>query len=150
MAQVEAFRFKEDQKRALVSRLLQRQCVSAAMGIAWESVLIKRTKGRKPFATNKGLDRSQAPNFNFNVSHEVRAYTEVKRSIKRLIHPMRYGIPLRVACISHCGEARRAHRIIVARIVSALEKLQEQICATCHAISSATQRKHVYLHSLAY
>ena len=71
MAQVEGFRFKEDQKRALVSRLLQRQCVSAAMGIAWESVQIKRTKGRKPFATNKGLDRSQAPNFNFNVSHEV-------------------------------------------------------------------------------
>ena len=36
-------------------------------------VTIKRTKGRKPFVTNKGLDKSGAPNFNFNVSHEVRA-----------------------------------------------------------------------------
>lgn len=68
---MEAFRFKDDQKRALVSRLLQRQCVSAAMSLAWESVQIKRTKGRKPFVMNKGLDRSGAPNFNFNVSHEV-------------------------------------------------------------------------------
>ena len=80
---MEAFRFKEDQKRALVSRLLQRQCVSAAMGIAWESVLIKRTKGRKPFATNKGLDRSQAPNFNFNVSHEVCCASQSLSSVPR-------------------------------------------------------------------
>jgi phosphopantetheinyl transferase len=36
--QVEAFKFKEDQKRALVSRLLQRQCVTAALGIPWEKV----------------------------------------------------------------------------------------------------------------
>ena len=69
--QVEAFRFKDDQKRALVSRLLQRQCVSAAMSLSWESVQIKRTKGRKPFVMNKTMDRSGAPNFNFNVSHEV-------------------------------------------------------------------------------
>ena len=68
---MEGFRFKEDQKRALVSRLLQRQCVSTAMGLTWESVQIKRTKGRKPFVMNRGMDRSQAPNFNFNVSHEV-------------------------------------------------------------------------------
>lgn len=68
---MEGFRFKEDQKRALVSRLLQRQSVSAAMGLAWEKVQIKRTKGRKPFVMNKAMDRSQAPNFNFNVSHEV-------------------------------------------------------------------------------
>ena len=68
---MEAFRFKDDQKRALVSRLLQRQCVSAAMSLSWESVQIKRTKGRKPFVMNKTMDRSGAPNFNFNVSHEV-------------------------------------------------------------------------------
>ncbi|CAL5226778.1 g9635 [Coccomyxa viridis] len=68
--EVEAFRFKDDQKRALVSRLLQRQCVSAAMSLSWESVQIKRTKGRKPFVMNKTMDRSGAPNFNFNVSHE--------------------------------------------------------------------------------
>ena len=68
---MEAFRFKDDQKRALVRRLLQRQCVSAAMSLAWETVQIKRTKGRKPFVMNKTMDRSGAPNFNFNVSHEV-------------------------------------------------------------------------------
>lgn len=71
VAQVEAFKFKEDQKRALVSRLLQRQCVAVAFGIPWEKVLIKRTKGRKPFVISKGLDKTHAPNFNFNVSHEV-------------------------------------------------------------------------------
>ena len=68
---MEAFRFKDDQKRALVSRLLQRQCVSEAMSLSWQSVQIKRTKGRKPFVMNKSMDRSGAPNFNFNVSHEV-------------------------------------------------------------------------------
>ena len=115
--QVESFKFKEDQKRALVSRLLQRHCVTAALGIPWEKVrlrhdtvhhagrtalyscpyswllamwrmsrvgsllsnplpcmqvVIKRTKGRKPFVVTRGLDKSAAPNFNFNVSHEVR------------------------------------------------------------------------------
>ncbi|EIE24817.1 4'-phosphopantetheinyl transferase [Coccomyxa subellipsoidea C-169] len=68
--EVESFKFKDDQKRALVSRLLQRQCVAVALGIPWEKVLIKRTKGRKPFVINKGLDKTHAPNFNFNVSHE--------------------------------------------------------------------------------
>jgi hypothetical protein len=34
-------------------------------------VMIKRTKGRKPFVVTRGLDKSAAPNFNFNVSHEV-------------------------------------------------------------------------------
>ena len=70
---MESFKFKEDQKRALVSRLMQRQCVAVALGIPWEKVLIKRTKGRKPFVINKGLDKTHAPNFNFNVSHEVRS-----------------------------------------------------------------------------
>ena len=34
-------------------------------------VVIKRTKGRKPFVITRGLDKAAAPNFNFNVSHEV-------------------------------------------------------------------------------
>ena len=58
---MEAFRFKDDQKRALVSRLLQRQCVSAAMSLAWETVQIKRTKGRKPFVMNKSNGPQRGP-----------------------------------------------------------------------------------------
>ncbi len=80
--QVEAFRFKEDQKRALVSRLLQRQCVAVALGIQWEKVLIKRTKGRKPFLINKGVDKIHAPNFNFNVSHEVKPFFLISPSCR--------------------------------------------------------------------
>ena len=34
-------------------------------------VQIKRTKGRKPFVI-AAVERPHAPNFNFNVSHEVR------------------------------------------------------------------------------
>lgn len=47
-AQVEAFKFKEDQKRALVSRLLQRQCVTAALGIPWEKVKSMQLTARVP------------------------------------------------------------------------------------------------------
>ncbi len=71
-AQVEFFRFKDDQKRALLSRLLQRRCVSLALGLPWGRVHIKRTKAKKPFAVGAPA-RPHAPNFNFNVSHEVRA-----------------------------------------------------------------------------
>ena len=35
---MEAFKFKDDQKRAIISRLLQRHCVSVALGIPWEKV----------------------------------------------------------------------------------------------------------------
>eukprot|EP00884_Botryococcus_braunii_P009141 jgi/Botrbrau1/18228/Bobra.53_1s0084.1 len=69
--QVEAFKFKEDQKRAMVSRLLQRQCIHTALGVPWKQVKVKRTRGRKPFAAlPPSVDKSHAPNFNFNVSHE--------------------------------------------------------------------------------
>jgi len=66
---VRKFKFKEDQKRALVSRLLQRRCCQTALGIEWSDIAIKRTKGRKPFLSNPANDEL-APNFNFNVSHE--------------------------------------------------------------------------------
>ena len=69
--QVESFRFKDDQKRALLSRLLQRRCVSVALGVPWDKVRIKRTKAKKPFAVGVSA-RAHAPNFNFNVSHEAR------------------------------------------------------------------------------
>mmetsp|Transcript_47803 Transcript_47803/g.120659 ORF Transcript_47803/g.120659 Transcript_47803/m.120659 type:complete len:296 (+) Transcript_47803:194-1081(+) len=66
---VERFMQRADQKRALVSRLMQRRAASRALGIPFEAVTIKRTKGRKPFVSNS-VDRSSTPNFNFNVSHE--------------------------------------------------------------------------------
>ena len=42
---------------------------------------IKRTKGGKPFCTNSG-SRASAPNFNFNVSHEVG-----QRGLKHNMYP---------------------------------------------------------------
>jgi len=63
------FKFMDDKKRAIVSRLLQRRCVEENIGILWEDIDIKRTKGRKPFLATK-TNCTYAPNFNFNVSHE--------------------------------------------------------------------------------
>ena len=51
-------------------RLLQRKCASDVLGIELDKVEIRRTKGGKPFAV-ADVDRPHAPNFNFNVSHEV-------------------------------------------------------------------------------
>lgn len=65
------FKFFDDQKRALVSRLLQRHVATVALGIPFQAVVIKRTKGRKPYIANEGVDRSPCPNFNYSVSHEV-------------------------------------------------------------------------------
>ncbi|KIY97811.1 L-aminoadipate-semialdehydedehydrogenase-phosphopantetheinyl transferase [Monoraphidium neglectum] len=64
------YRFEDDRKRALASRLLVRRCCADALGIPWRQVVVKRTRGRKPFCANAGVGRSNAPNFNFNVSHE--------------------------------------------------------------------------------
>jgi 4'-phosphopantetheinyl transferase len=67
--QVRRFKFEADQKRALVSRLLQRAAISRVLGIPWADIIIKRTKGQKPFlATPHSVP--WAPNFNYNVSHE--------------------------------------------------------------------------------
>eukprot|EP00241_Pyramimonas_parkeae_P007284 CAMPEP_0114234862 /NCGR_PEP_ID=MMETSP0058-20121206/5934_1 /TAXON_ID=36894 /ORGANISM="Pyramimonas parkeae, CCMP726" /LENGTH=303 /DNA_ID=CAMNT_0001346567 /DNA_START=65 /DNA_END=976 /DNA_ORIENTATION=- len=63
------FKFVDDQKRALISRLLQRRCCEVAMGMSWDEITIKRTKGRKPFLANL-THVPEAPNFNYNVSHE--------------------------------------------------------------------------------
>ena len=71
---MESFRFKDDQKRALLSRLLQRRCVNVGLGVPWGKVRIKRTKAKKPFVVGVP-DRQHAPNFNFNVSHEARFST---------------------------------------------------------------------------
>eukprot|EP01026_Neomeris_dumetosa_P052463 TRINITY_DN463_c1_g1_i4.p2 TRINITY_DN463_c1_g1~~TRINITY_DN463_c1_g1_i4.p2 ORF type:complete len:305 (-),score=28.08 TRINITY_DN463_c1_g1_i4:219-1133(-) len=79
---VVAFQQPEDRKRAVISRLLQRRCVSHCFGIPFDQVRLKRTKGKKPYAVlGCGMNEcsiyesvnkrwQEAPNFNFNVSHE--------------------------------------------------------------------------------
>lgn len=64
------FRFMDDRKRALVSRLLQRASAEAVLGVPFREAFIKKTRGNKPYIANS-LDRSRAPNFNYSVSHEV-------------------------------------------------------------------------------
>lgn len=68
----------DDQKRAVVSQLLQRACIRRVFGEAWDRIDIKRTKGSKPFYAGI-VDRLHAPNFNFNVSHEVRCQWPCER-----------------------------------------------------------------------
>ncbi len=67
------YRRPADTKRALVSRLLQRACCCRALGLEWEEVEVQRTRGGKPFCAGAAEQRGAAgaPNFNFNVSHEV-------------------------------------------------------------------------------
>ena len=67
------FRFVADQKRALTSRYLQRRACFETTGVPWSSVEIARTKGGKPFMTNKPSPPTRSglhANWNFNVSHE--------------------------------------------------------------------------------
>lgn len=72
------FRFMDDKKRALVSRLMQRAACARVAGVPHADVLLRRTKGKKPFfawTEMAGFDAARAgfgaaPNFNFNVSHE--------------------------------------------------------------------------------
>ena len=69
-AEVGKYKQAADQKRALLSRLLQRKAVVNVLPIPTSEVVIKRTRGGKPFWLNSA-DKASAPNFNFNVSHEV-------------------------------------------------------------------------------
>lgn len=67
----QSFKNKIDVLRALISRLMQRACVSNVLGMPWADVDVKMTKGRKPFVANAAAQkRLHAPNFNYNVSHE--------------------------------------------------------------------------------
>lgn len=70
-AECTAYKLAPDRKRALISRLLQRACICQALGVPWQQVQVRRTRGRKPFCANLPLPTATAPNFNFNVSHEV-------------------------------------------------------------------------------
>ncbi|CAM6017330.1 unnamed protein product [Sphagnum balticum] len=56
----------EDQKRALLSRLLQRKLVQFVLGLNYDCIVIERTPEGKPYL-NKNLNLLS--NFNFNVSH---------------------------------------------------------------------------------
>lgn len=58
---------EDDKKRMLVSRLLQRHCISSTLGTRWTNIVIKRTKGQKPFVAEHS---GKFPNFNYNVSHD--------------------------------------------------------------------------------
>eukprot|EP00670_Eutreptiella_braarudii_P028629 CAMPEP_0174377792 /NCGR_PEP_ID=MMETSP0811_2-20130205/121660_1 /TAXON_ID=73025 ORGANISM="Eutreptiella gymnastica-like, Strain CCMP1594" /NCGR_SAMPLE_ID=MMETSP0811_2 /ASSEMBLY_ACC=CAM_ASM_000667 /LENGTH=489 /DNA_ID=CAMNT_0015529873 /DNA_START=726 /DNA_END=2191 /DNA_ORIENTATION=- len=69
--QVKKYRYRDDQKRSLVGRLLTHAAVATVLGIPYREISIGRTKGRKPFlCTPHNVD--WAPNFNFNISHEGR------------------------------------------------------------------------------
>lgn len=65
------FKFLDDRKRAVLSRLLQRHAAASVLAIPHDSVEIKRTRGRKPYAANPVIEKRGAPNFNYSVSHEV-------------------------------------------------------------------------------
>lgn len=67
-----AFKFNIDQRRALVSRLLQRKAASHVLKVPFHEVDIRRTKGNKPFVLHTIDQVKGIPNFNFNVAHEVR------------------------------------------------------------------------------
>ena len=67
---VRRYKFAGDRQRALVSRLMQRQCLAKACPEHFATISIKKTKGGKPFCAS-ACNRTTAPNLNFNVSHEV-------------------------------------------------------------------------------
>eukprot|EP00887_Chlorella_sp_A99_P000188 scaffold13.g188.t1 len=65
------FKFLADRKRHLVSRLLGRAAAHAALGLPHAAVLVRRTRGGKPYVANE-LAKPQAPNYNYSISHEAR------------------------------------------------------------------------------
>lgn len=72
--QVEQFRRDDDKKRAIISRLLKLASVHHALKVPWEEVTIRYCKGKKPYYWSfPSHSKTSAPNFNFNVSHEVPA-----------------------------------------------------------------------------
>jgi len=68
---VTRFKFFDDKKRALVSRLLVRQASASSLNMTnFTRITIKRTKGKKPFLAEPLASEDQAPNWNVNCSHE--------------------------------------------------------------------------------
>ena len=77
------FRQREDQKRALVSRLLQRAAAASAGITRFEAATsaaapsspppaFARTRGNKPYLAVPSTRPPHAPHWNYSVSHEVR------------------------------------------------------------------------------
>ncbi|CAK9067283.1 unnamed protein product [Durusdinium trenchii] len=65
------FKFLDDQKRALISRLLVRASLDLVVNKTnFDGMEIKRTKGRKPFLAHPLCPENEAPNWNVNCSHE--------------------------------------------------------------------------------
>eukprot|EP00930_Biecheleria_cincta_P006877 TRINITY_DN107969_c0_g1_i1.p1 TRINITY_DN107969_c0_g1~~TRINITY_DN107969_c0_g1_i1.p1 ORF type:complete len:377 (+),score=74.57 TRINITY_DN107969_c0_g1_i1:137-1132(+) len=67
------YHFFEDQKRALLSRLLCRYACAKVLGhCSYQHLEIRRTFGRKPFlkAPRPSSQQADLANFNFNASHE--------------------------------------------------------------------------------
>ena len=85
------FRQEADKRRALVSRLLQRAAAAAALGLPHASVVVRRTRGSKPYAANE-LDKPHAPNWNYSVSHEVRRRRWAAEAAER-VAAVRLGRP---------------------------------------------------------
>ena len=55
------YRFRDDQKRAMASRLLQRRASADVFGIAPAAVRIERTKGSKPYLANPRKNSPRQP-----------------------------------------------------------------------------------------
>lgn len=99
-SQISEFKFLEDRKRRLVSQLLQRKCISTALQIPWGQIRIRKTKGKKPWVLCEGVDKDDAPNFNFNVSHEVAFRRE---------HPLAFSLHFLVLIHLHVLGLSLAH-----------------------------------------
>eukprot|EP00658_Telonema_sp_P-2_P006222 TRINITY_DN12377_c0_g2_i1.p1 TRINITY_DN12377_c0_g2~~TRINITY_DN12377_c0_g2_i1.p1 ORF type:complete len:316 (-),score=51.45 TRINITY_DN12377_c0_g2_i1:157-1104(-) len=67
--EVLSFKFEMDQRRALLSTLLQRKATCAIARADPSTLQISRTRGRKPYAV-LNPPSAEAPNFSFNVSHD--------------------------------------------------------------------------------
>jgi len=68
---VTKFVFFEDQKRALLSRLLCRRACCDVLGLpSFKALEIRRTRGQKPFLLQPRPQQEDLANWNFNVSHE--------------------------------------------------------------------------------
>lgn len=87
-------------------RLMARRVSSLCLGVPWFEVNIWRTRGRKPFCANSGRLRDGAPNFNFNISHEVRAAGLRAAACKRDAAPTAWraaGVPTPAARAAGAG-----------------------------------------------
>jgi 4'-phosphopantetheinyl transferase len=170
-AEVQRYKFEADQRRCLVSKLLQRKCVRDVCSVPLSEINIQRTKGGKPFCANHSHPIA-APNFNFNVSHEV-AHTLVlsvansfsANCLQMIRFPMQGGyVVLAAEPVCICGidvaappEARSAKIQSPAELFRAFVKqftaeevIPRWLCLACKDSRSASPISNIYLcHDLA-